>query len=181
VGETDSATKGRINLYHYTEYEAAFEKIQKQLSHEAVYTGEFDETWKKIESQLKLSSVDDLFLQQINEWRLVLGKEIYSHQSQLDETELNDIVQSYINSIIFLRVCEDRNIEVYKTLLNFADKKDFNALIQKFREADGKYNAGLFNHALTEEIITNNSSAFWTIIKQLYFPESTYSFIVFAS
>src|SRR5690606_30293733 len=90
VGETDSATKGRINVYHYTEYEAACEKIQKQLSHEAVYTGEFDETWKKIESQLKLSSVDDLFLQQINEWRLVLGKEIYSHQSQLDETELND-------------------------------------------------------------------------------------------
>jgi type I restriction-modification system DNA methylase subunit len=181
VDKDDSATKARIKLYHYTEYEEAFEEIQKQLSHEAVYTGEFDETWKEIESQLKLSSVDYLFLKQINEWRLILGKEIFSHQNQLDEAQLNDIVQSYINSIIFLRVCEDRNIEVYKTLLNFADKEDFNALIQKFREADRKYNAGLFNHALTEEIITNNSSAFWTIIKQLYFPESTYSFVVFAS
>lgn len=181
VDKNDSITKARVNLYHYTEYEEAFEEIQKQLSHGAVYTGEFDETWKEIETQLKLSSVDDLFLKQINEWRLILGKEIYSHQNQLDEAQLNDIVQSYINSIIFLRVCEDRNIEVYKTLLNFADNEDFNALIQKFREADSKYNAGLFNHALTEEIITNNSSAFWTIIKQLYFPESTYSFIVFAS
>jgi len=181
VDKDDSITKARVNLYHYTEYEEAFEEIQKQLSHGAVYTGEFDETWKEIETQLKLSSVDDLFLKQINEWRLILGKEIYSHQNQLDEAQLNDIVQSYINSIIFLRVCEDRNIEVYKTLLNFADNEDFNALIQKFREADRKYNAGLFNHALTEEIITNNSSAFWTIIKQLYFPESTYSFIVFAS
>lgn len=181
VDKNDSATKARIKLYHYTEYEKVFEEIRKQLSHGAVYTGEFDEMWKEIESQLKLSSVDDLFLKQINEWRLILGKEIYSHQNQLDETQLNDIVQSYINSIIFLRVCEDRNIEVYKTLLNFADNEDFNALIQKFREADRKYNAGLFNHALTEEIITNNSSAFWTIIKQLYFPESTYSFVVFAS
>lgn len=181
VDKNDSATKARIKLYHYTEYEKAFEEIQKQLSHEVVYTGEFDEIWKEIESQLKLSSVDDLFLKQINEWRLILGKEIHSHQNQLDEAQLNDIVQSYINSIIFLRVCEDRNIEVYKTLLNFADNDDFNALIQKFREADRKYNAGLFNHALTEEIITNNSSAFWTIIKQLYFPESTYSFVVFAS
>ncbi len=181
VGEDDTATKARIKLYHYTEYAEAFEEIQKQLSNEAVYTGDFDEIWKKIESQLKLSSVDQLFLKQINEWRLILGKEIYAHQSQLDEPQLNDIVQSYINSIIFLRVCEDRNIEIYKTLLNFADNVDFNALIQKFREADRKYNSGLFNHALTEEIITNNSSAFWIIIKQLYFPESTYSFVVFAS
>ncbi len=181
VDKDDSATKARVKIYHYTEYEEAFEEIQNQLSHEAVYTGEFDETWKEIESQLKLSSVDDLFLQQINEWRLILGQEIYSHQNQLDEAQLNDIVQSYINSIIFLRVCEDRNIEVYKTLLNFADNEDFNALIHKFREADKKYNAGLFNHTLTEEIISNNSSAFWTIIKQLYFPESTYSFVVFAS
>ena len=181
VDENDTPTKARVKLYHYTEYEEVFEEIQKQLSHNAVYTGKFDETWKEIESQLKLSSVDDLFLKQINEWRLILGKEIYLHQNQLDEVQLNDIVQSYINSIIFLRVCEDRNIEVYKTLLNFADNKDFNALIQKFREADKNYNAGLFNHALTEDIITNNSSAFWTIIKQLYYPESAYSFVVFAS
>jgi len=181
VDKNDSATKARVKLYHYTEYEKAFEEIQKQLGHEAVYTGKFDETWKVIESQLKLSSVDDLFLKQINEWRLILGKEIHFHQNQLDETQLNDIVQSYINSLIFLRVCEDRNIEIYKTLLNFADNADFNALIQKFREADRKYNAGLFNHALTEEIITNNRSAFWAIIKQLYFPESAYSFVVFAS
>lgn len=181
VDKDDSAIRSRVKLYHYTEYEKCFEEIKQQLSHESVYSGGFDETWKEIESQLKLSSVDDLFLSQINEWRLILGKEIYSHQNQLDEPQLNDIVQSYINSIIFLRVCEDRNIEIYKTLLNFADNEDFNALIKKFREADRKYNAGLFNHALIEEIITNNSSAFWTIIKQLYFPESTYSFSVFAS
>lgn len=181
VEPNDSAIKSRIKTYHYSEYEKAFDEIQKQLSHEVVYSGEFDETWKEIEGQLKLSSVDDLFLKQINEWRLILGTEIYSHQNNLAEEELNDLVQSNINSIIFLRVCEDRNIEIYKTLFNFADNNDFNALIQKFRNADRKYNAGLFNHALTEEIITKSSSAFWQIIKQLYFPESPYSFSVFAS
>ncbi len=181
VNAGDFANKSRINIYHYTEYEAEFEEIKQQLGHSAVYTGEFDETWKEIESQIKLSSVDDLFLNQINEWRLTLGREVYAHQNDLEEAQLNDIVQSYLNSIIFLRVCEDRNIEVYKTLLTFADNEDFTALFQKFREADRKYNAGLFNHGLTEEIITNNRSAFWTIIKQLYFPESTYSFVVFAS
>ena len=181
VESSDTTTKSRIKIYHYSEYEKAFEEIQQQLSREIVYSGEFDETWKEIESQIKLSSVDDLFLKQINEWRLLLGTEIFAHQNELSEEELNDLVQSYINSIIFLRVCEDRNIEAYKTLLSFADAEDFQALINKFQDADKKYNAGLFNLNLIDEIITNNSSAFWTIIKQLYFPESTYSFSVFAS
>ena len=181
VEKGDSVTKSRINIYHYTEYESAFEEIKKQLSHQVVYNGEFDETWKDIEEQLKLSSVDSLFLSQINDWRIILGKEIHSHKPTISSEELNDIVQSYINSIIFLRVCEDRNLEAYKTLLNFADKNDFNSLIKKFKEADKKYNAGLFNHPLTKEIISNNSSAFWTIIEHLYFPEGSYSFSVFSS
>ena len=181
VEKDDLVTKSRINLYHYTEYESAFEEIKKQLSYQVVYSGEFDETWKDIEEQLKLSSVDSLFLSQINDWRIILGKEIYSHKPEISIEELNDIVQSYINSIIFLRVCEDRNLETYKTLLNFADKNDFNSLIKKFKEADRKYNAGLFNHPLTKEIISSNSSAFWTIIEHLYFPESSYSFSVFSS
>ncbi|MFL0095489.1 Eco57I restriction-modification methylase domain-containing protein [Tenacibaculum maritimum] len=181
VEKNDTVTKSRVKLYHYSEYEEAFEEIKQQLSYETVYNGQFDEVWSNMDSQLKLSSVDSLFLTQINEWRLLLGNEIYSHKPGIIEEELNDIVQRYINSIIFLRVCEDRNIETYKTLLSYADKEDFNAFINKFKEADKNYNAGLFNHPLIEEIISNNSSAFWTIIKQLYFPESSYSFAVFSS
>ena len=181
VKKDDSVTKSRINIYHYTKYESAFEEIKNQLSHQVVYNGEFDETWKDIEEQLKLSSVDSFFLSQINDWRIILGKEIYSHKLDISIEELNDIVQSYINSIIFLRVCEDRNLEAYKTLFNYADKNDFNSLIKKFKEADKKYNAGLFNHPLIDKIISNNSSAFWTIIEHLYFPESSYSFSVFSS
>jgi len=181
VKEDDIASTARIALYHYTEYEAAFDKIKQLLSHEVVYSGEFDETWKYIEDQLKLYSVDSLFLKQINDWRIILGKEVFFHKPGLNIENLNDIVQCYINSVIFLRVCEDRNLETYKTLLNFADTEDFNSLIKKFREADKKYNAGLFNHPLVEEIISNNSSSFWIIIRQLYFPESSFSFSVFAS
>lgn len=181
VEATDLSNNSRIKLYHYSEYEEKFEEIKQQLSYEIVYNGVFDETWKDIEAQLERFSVDKLFLKQINDWRILLGKEIYSHKQNLTIEELNDIVQSYINSIVFLRVCEDRDLETYKTLLNYADKNDFNSLINKFKESDKKYNAGLFNLDFVDEIISNNSSSFWAIIKQLYFPESTYSFSVFAS
>ena len=177
----DLVQNSRVKLYHYSEYESAFNEIKSMLGHDAVYSGDFDEEWKEIEEQLKLSSVDNLFLKQINDWRIILGREVHSHKPELADEELNDIVQSYLNSIIFLRVCEDRNLERYKTLLNLANEEDFRALIIRFKKADKKYNAGLFEHAFTQEIISSNSSAFWIIIKELYFPESTYSFSVFSS
>jgi SAM-dependent methyltransferase len=181
VKEDESVEYSRIKLYHYSEYKQSFDEIKNLLSQESVYSGAFDETWNHIEEQLKYSSIDTLFLAQINEWRTILGKEIYSHNSTINEVELNDIVQSCLNSIIFLRVCEDRNLETYETLLNFANTNDYQALINKFKLADKQYNAGLFNHPLIDEIISNNYSSFWIIIKHLYFPQSSYSFSVFSS
>ncbi len=103
------------------------------------------------------------------------------YHSKIKEQELNDIVQSYLNRILFLRVCEDRNLEDYQTLLAFANASDFKALIKKFEQADKRYNSGLFDQLLKDKIVENISSAFWTIIKQLYYPESPYSFSVFSS
>lgn len=181
VEENDNNQKALIKKYHYTEYEENFEEIKRLLGKKSVYSGQFDEEWKDIEVRLKQWSVDKQFLKQINEWRLLLGKEIVAAEPSIDMNLLGDEVQSYINKILFLRVCEDRNIETYKELLTIADAGQFNALLEKFRKADCKYNSGLFDQALSEQVVCNASSAFWTIIRQLYFPESPYSFSVFSS
>jgi len=181
VIETDTTTTSQIRIYHYSEYIEKFEEIQQLLGKESVYSGQFDIEWQDIEEQLKKFSVDKLFLEQINSWRLLLGQEIFLHNNSIEKTDLNDMVQSYINSILFLRVCEDRNLEEYETLLNFAQTKDHKSLIAKFKASDKKYNAGLFDNEMIEEIITNSSSAFWKIINQLYYPQTTYSFAVFSS
>lgn len=181
VGEYDNNQKALIKKYHYTEYEKQFEELKRLLGKESVYSGEFDEVWKDIEVNLNQWAVDKQFLKQINEWRLLLGKEILSADPQIDIELLGDEVQSYINKILFLRVCEDRNIETYKELLSIADSGHFDALLEKFRKADAKYNSGLFAQELSEKVVCNAKSAFWTIIRQLYFPESPYSFSVFSS
>ena len=181
VEKDDIHNKALIKKYHYTEYVDKFKELQNLLGRKSVYTGKFDEVWKSIEEKLCLFSIDHLFLNQINDWRKQLGAEIYKHATKISEQLLNDYVQNYINRIIFLRVCEDRNLETYQTLLQFADKHDFKALLKKFDQADKKYNSGLFDQFLSEKIIGNISSVFWTIIKQLYYPESPYSFAVFSS
>lgn len=181
VDEADSYNKALIKKYHYTEYESKFEEIKKLLGKDAVYSGAFDTEWQTIENKLNQYSIDTLFLHQFNDWRKLLGSEIYKHDPKIKEQELNDIVQSYLNRILFLRVCEDRNLEDYQTLLAFANASDFKALIKKFEQADKRYNSGLFDQLLKDKIVENISSAFWTIIKQLYYPESPYSFSVFSS
>ena len=181
VESDDNATTSRVKLYHYTEYTEKFDEIKELLGRDSVYSGSFDEAWSSIEDQLQLFSIDNLFLSQINRWRLILGRQILSHSPEIDARELNDLVQSYLNSIIFLRVCEDRDLEEYKTLLNLASEESFDKLITKFQESDRKYNSGLFNHRMNEEIIRDNASSFWTIIKELYFPHTSYSFSVISS
>ncbi|MCA0335186.1 MAG: Eco57I restriction-modification methylase domain-containing protein [Bacteroidetes bacterium] len=181
VEKEDTFQKALVKKYHYTEYEEKFDEIKRLLGKEAVYSGAFDNEWKAIETKINQYSIDNLFLKQINEWRKALGSEIHKHEPSIDEQQLNDIVQSYLNRVLFLRVCEDRNLEDYQTLLKFANANDFKALIKKFQEADKRYNSGLFDQLLKDKIVENVSSVFWTIIKQLYYPESPYSFSVFSS
>ena len=181
VDKDDTFQKALIKKYHYTEYESKFEEIQKLLGKDVVYSGAFEAEWKEIETKINQYSIDNLFLNQINEWRKVLGAEIYKHDPKIGEQQLNDVVQSYLNRVLFLRVCEDRNLEDYQTLLKFANANDFKALIKKFEQADKRYNSGLFDQLLKDKIVENISSVFWTIIKQLYYPESPYSFSVFSS
>lgn len=181
VEKEDTYQKALIKKYHYTEYENKFEEIKHLLGKGSVYSGAFEVEWKEIESKINQYSIDNLFLNQINDWRKSLGAEIYKYKPDIKEQQLNDVVQSYLNRVLFLRVCEDRNLEHYQTLLKFANTNDFNALIKKFEEADKKYNSGLFDQLLKDKIIENISSVFWSVIKQLYYPESPYSFSVFSS
>ncbi len=72
-------------------------------------------------------------------------------------------------------------LKTYQRLLTIADHNSHEELVAKFRDADNKYNSGLFEELISEEVIGNISSSFWTIIRQLYFPESPYSFTVLSS
>lgn len=160
VEDTDSLTKSRIKSYHYTDFEESAEELLRYLGRDSVYSGHFEEEWQDITLSIEHTSIDKLFLKQINEWRLMLGKQILAANSDIEIDYLGDVVQSYINKILFLRVCEDRNIETYQELLNIAGHNSHKELVAKFREADNKYNSGLFEELLSDDIINDVSSSF---------------------
>lgn len=181
VSGNDSRKKGLVKSYHYTEYTEKFDEISSLLGHDSVYNGEFDKNWAHIEGNIDYKPIDKLFLEQINNWRLALANEIHRECPKMPPDQLSDVVQSYINKLLFLRVCEDRNIETYQELLYIAEKDDATELVSLFHKADLKYNSGLFDEFLAPQLIGNISSTFWDIVRQLYYPETPYSFAVLSS
>lgn len=177
--ETDDCRVSRYRCYHYKDYLDKFDEIFQLVSKESVYSGEFDEFFNeafKGEGSLK-QQVDNLFLKQINDWRVKLSNELYSKGNQYTSLDtLNDVVQEFINQIVFLRICEDRNLPLYHKLNETISDRDalHIKLEELFREADKRYNSGMFSG---DNIIFDlNNNVIVEMIKGLYYPQSPYMF-----
>ena len=177
--ETDDCRVSRYRCYHYKDYLDKFDEIFQLVSKESVYSGAFDkffnEAFKGEGSQKQ--QVDNLFLKQINDWRVKLSNELYSKGNQYTSLDtLNDVVQDFINQIVFLRICEDRNLPLYHKLNETISDRDtlHTKLEELFREADKRYNSGMFSG---DNIIFDlNNNVIVEMIKGLYYPQSPYMF-----
>lgn len=177
--ENDNCTVARYRLYHYTEYVDKLEEIHNLISKDAVYSGMFDQYTEEniLKSSNQTKQVDELFLSQINSWRIALSNELYAKGGRYSSLEvLNDVVQEFINQIVFLRICEDKNLPLYHKLKEtITDKTQLQeSLEQLFKNADRRYNSGIFSG---EDIIFDLScDIIVDIIKGLYYPQSPYLF-----
>jgi len=152
-------------------------ELNQFISKEFVYSGEFDKSFTNISGIRK--QVDEVFLDQVNEWRLELGQYLLECGCPIEI--INDKTQSFINQIIFLRICEDRNLPVYQKLIDtIGSQGDVNdKLTTLFKKADKRYNADLFNG---EHIALDlNINTVCQMIKALYYPTSPYAFNIIES
>ena len=191
--KNQSASIGRIKYYKYTEYIDKWDEIYNIFSKEAVLSGKFDNYANNVKQDKKgTSEVDDEFLKEIENWRLLLARNIALRNTQLNIDELNYAVQLIIDRIIFLRIAEDRKIERYGRLRKLLEKPDIYKNFTKIcKEADAKYNSGLFhfNPYDKEDFTTDtytlkltiDDKIFKEIFKNLYYPDSPYEFSVIST
>lgn len=177
--ESDDCAVARYRVFHYTEYVDRFDEISVLISRDAVYSGEFD---RFLETNFpsvggEKQQVDIMFLSQINKWRVDLSNELYCKGGRYQSLEvLNDVVQEFINQIVFLRICEDRNLPLYHKLQDMVGNPELlqTKLEELFREADRRYNSGMFSG---DEIVFDLSSdVILDMISGLYYPQSPYMF-----
>lgn len=162
----------RLACYHFDEFVDHFDEICSILSKEAVVNGALENVDAR-EQAVKVP-FDDLFLSQISSWRGDIALDIYNHYEVSKQDRLNQFIQTLLNRIIFLRVCEDRSFEDKEELLRIAS---FEELREAFAAADAKYDSGLFNY-LDDAPWKISDHLLVSIFQDLYYPASSYDFNV---
>ena len=177
--ETDPASICRRLLVSCDEFEARFDELWPLLSRESVYSGEFDRRFEGAAPHSGAEQFDDFFLEQIRRWRVRLAEDIHRNTPGLTSAELTYVVQLFLSRIIFLRICEDRDIERYETLRELDSGATFDALMEELKRADAFYDSGLFRLIDDAQLGVRISDAtLGTIIGELYYPASPYTFAV---
>jgi len=186
--KVDKASKARILFLNYKEYLTHWDEIEGIFSKNAILKGSFDKYAADTKVKRGTAEVDDAFLEEIASWREILARNIALRNPDLSTKDLNYAVQTIINRIIFLRICEDRGIERYMPLQDLLNgERVYPRLCEIFLQADERYNSGIF-HFEVEEGRGNPDTLTLTlniddkplkeIIKRLYYPDSPYEFSV---
>lgn len=171
----DNTSVARYRNFHYTDFIKEFDALYELLSFSSVASGYIDDYFSLTDTEA--ITFDDYFLKQIEGWRRRLATEVISKNHGFNEEDINFLIQRLLNRIVFLRICEDREIEKYETLKGI---KTYDELKDLFKKSDKKYNSGLFdfiedNFSLK---IVVNSDLLFEIFNELYYPESPYDFSV---
>ena len=187
--QTDKASTARIMYLTYNQYLDNWSKIADIFAKEAVLKGSFDKFAASAKGKRGTTTVDVVFLAEIEKWRDMLAKIIALRNRNLSQPEINFAVQCTIDRILFLRMCEDRGIERYGQLHSISSgDRTYPRLCEIFERADQKYNSGLFHFhdepgrttppdTLTPSITIDDKDLKW-ILYNLYYPQSPYEFSV---
>jgi len=177
--EHEEAHVARIDTFSYHEFETRFDELYDKLSREAIFSGKFDERYGVAVTHHGAQQFDEHFLRQVRSWRERLARDIHRNKPDLTAPELSYAVQLFLSRIVFLRICEDREIEQYETLKHLDGNAAFEELMGIIQRADRFYDSGLFRLLDDERLgvrISNDVLA--EIISELYYPQSPYTFSV---
>jgi Alw26I/Eco31I/Esp3I family type II restriction m6 adenine DNA methyltransferase len=187
--KNDSASTARTRILRYPDYIDKWEELTSIFSKDAILKGSFD---KYVETKKRMrgtAEVDGAFLKEIEEWRENLARNIALRNSGLGVRDLNYAVQKTVDRIIFLRICEDRGIETYGQLRSLMNGTNvYKRLCAIYRNADDKYNSGLFYFDKEKDIseppdgltlgLQIDDGTLKQIIRSIYYPDSPYEFSV---
>jgi len=185
----DKASYARLIYMKYADYISRWDEIAAVFSKDAVWRGAFDRFAAEKPPKSGTVEVDEQFLKQIEEWRTLLAHNLALRNPALNVRELNYAVQSTIDRIVFLRICEDRGTEEAGRLLGLTrGPNTYRRLLDLYYKADDRYNSGLFHfrqdptrHESPDDFtpgLSIDDTVLKNVISGLYYPKSPYAFSV---
>ena len=203
----DAAGVGAIGDFdlRFEDYEPQWDVLERTFGREAVAGGSLEKLLGKIKHvragrrirgidrmllDLRGSEpVDRAFLAHIEDFRLRLAQELYrENKTSFPEANtvhgaarLAEAAQRLVDRLVFIRVCEDRNIASYgelRDVVNVAREKRaelYPELVRQFRKFDERYNGYIFKAHFSEEL-TVPADSLVDFIRSLYPPDGPYRF-----
>lgn len=134
------------------------------LSKESFEQGLIDKEAEKWGKKLKKIPVDKQLLADFTRFRELLSKNAMklNQNRNLTEMDLDESVQRILDRLIFIRNCEDRELEPKILISNFREWESrgrgqlIKNLRQTFKEFDQKYNSKLFQDHLCDSLDIDN-------------------------
>ncbi len=180
----DETEAGEWKTWHFLEYAKVAQEMWDLLSRDAVAGGSIERlvaalprkpAGKTKAKQLWLlkpdraRAIDADFLDFLDEARRGLASDLIRHNDRadlLEGTRLDEAVQRILDRLLFLRICEDRDIDTGRPLANilkvWRDRKDtplWRDVVAHFRALDHRpashipwFNGNLFKEHFSEEL-----------------------------
>jgi Eco57I restriction-modification methylase len=152
------------------EYVGRFDDLWDRLSHESAGSDRFYEIYEYSEPPRGTSPFDVTFLTEFRRWRASLAGDIAARNTLLQSAEVGRRTQRLLNALLFIRVCEDRNIGKYEDLLRSAEAM---LVVEAFRRSDFLFNAGLCDVLDTTAV---SPGVLAEVIAEMYWPRSKFAF-----
>lgn len=170
----DDAHVARLpeGLIDWRDYADRFDDLWERLSYEVVASEQYFDVYDYEVEPRGTAQVDRALLAQLRQWRIALASDISQSDSALGPEEVGRLTQRLLNALLFLRICEDREIEPYGSLSDALESGRFE---DRLRSADDTYNAGLFE---VLDRVSVSDAVLQSVIEDLYWPRSRYAFAV---
>ena len=184
----DDTQAGEWKTWHFLEYGQHAQEMWNLLSRDAVAAGSIDKqiaalprkpAGKTRARQLWLfkpdraRAIDADFLDFLDEARRGLASDLIRHNDRadlLEGTRLDEAVQRILDRLLFLRICEDRDIDTGRTLANilkvWRDRKEtplWREIVAHFRALDRRpashipyFNGNLFKEHFSETLVVGD-------------------------
>jgi adenine-specific DNA-methyltransferase len=156
--DIDTIIATQLKYYHFADFrkEDVFEELYWLFSREAVEAGNLERHIedlpkpKGIAKQLKMfggkyQSIDESFLNYIDQKRQELAAAFYNNNKTLDAYSLTEATQRTIDRIVFIRFLEDKLIETDSHINAIANSsKPWAKFIEISKQLNAKYNGIVF-------------------------------------
>lgn len=178
----DEPEKGLIKKFDmfFTDYADRADDLLNTFGREAILGGALKDILKPSAAE-RNTTVDKEFLKTLADWRERLAAHIAVRNAVRSDVELAEAVQRILDRLVFIRILEDREIEVEPLLEQLTGRgaKDiYAAFVALSKRLQPKYNGLLFNPHPLSETLTLDDNTFRPIVKELLSNESPYRFDV---